>query len=375
MARLGVLAAVFAPVLGLVLLWPAFGGSTAAAPQRDVGEVSFLRLDPASLTNRGGRPATLDTGASQLPASAGPAAEVNLHMRGTSYQIQVSGTTLREGLAGAGIFPKPSDRLQPPLDTPVHNGLHVYLEQSLPIVAYVDGGISSGYTLRSTVGQALADMGIQLGASDRVHPNLDSSIVGPATVKVTRVADELVTEEEIVEYQVLRQASDDLEINTQAVAQEGEDGLLKRTIRVDYEDGVEVGRSVVKEWMEKDPTPKLILLGTKVIWRTIETPSGPVKYREKLRMLATSYDASHGGKAPGHPAYGLTSTGMTAGRGVVAVDPRIIRLYTRLYISGYGLAVAGDTGGAIVGNRIDLGFEEGETGLWLSRYVDVYVLD
>ncbi|HLB11344.1 MAG TPA: 3D domain-containing protein, partial [Dehalococcoidia bacterium] len=127
--------------------------------------------------------------------------------------------------------------------------------------------------------------------------------------------------------------------------------------------------------IEKDPTPKLILLGTKVIWRTIETPSGPVKYREKLRMLATSYDASHGGKAPGHPAYGLTSTGMTAGRGVVAVDPRIIRLYTRLYISGYGLAVAGDTGGAIVGNRIDLGFEEGETGLWLSRYVDVYVLD
>ncbi|MDP2725899.1 MAG: 3D domain-containing protein, partial [Dehalococcoidia bacterium] len=157
--------------------------------------------------------------------------------------------------------------------------------------------------------------------------------------------------------------------------QEGEDGLLKRTILVRYENGQEVGRSLQKEWVEKDPVSRIILHGTKVIWRTVETSSGPVKYWQKLRMLATSYDASHGGKDPGHPAYGITYTGMVAGRGVVAVDPRVVPLYTQLYVPGYGLAVAGDTGGGIIGDRIDLGFEEGETGLWSVRWVDVYILN
>jgi len=46
---------------------------------------------------------------------------------------------------------------------------------------------------------------------------------------------------------------------------------------------------------------------------------------------------------------------MRAGKGVVAVDPRVIRLGSRLYVEGYGFAVAGDTGGSIKGKRIDLG--------------------
>ena len=72
---------------------------------------------------------------------------------------------------------------------------------------------------------------------------------------------------------------------------------------------------------------------------------------------------------------GITANGMVARRGVVAVDPDVIPLGTRLYISGYGVAIAADTGGAIVGNRIDLLMEDyGEAMNFGRRSVEVYIL-
>ena len=61
--------------------------------------------------------------------------------------------------------------------------------------------------------------------------------------------------------------------------------------------------------------------------------------------------------------------------GVVAVDPRVIPLGSRLFIPGYGHAVAGDTGGAIVGRRIDLAFNSYDDAIRFGRRpVTVYVL-
>ncbi len=62
--------------------------------------------------------------------------------------------------------------------------------------------------------------------------------------------------------------------------------------------------------------------------------------------------------------------------GVVAVDPRVIPLGSHLYIPGYGRAVAGDTGGAIIGHRIDLAFNSyGDAIRFGRRPVKVYVLN
>jgi 3D (Asp-Asp-Asp) domain-containing protein len=98
-----------------------------------------------------------------------------------------------------------------------------------------------------------------------------------------------------------------------------------------------------------------------------------VQYWRKLRLLATSYTPSEGGKAPDDPDYGITRIGLKAGRGIVAVDPRVINLRSTVYVPGYGLGFAGDTGGRIKGRHIDLGYPEGSPDLWY-RWVDVYVL-
>lgn len=70
-------------------------------------------------------------------------------------------------------------------------------------------------------------------------------------------------------------------------------------------------------------------------------------------MVATAY-YSGGGGLNGN---GITAIGLRVKKGIVAVDPRVIPLGTRLFIPGYGEALAADTGGWIKGNRIDLAFE------------------
>jgi 3D (Asp-Asp-Asp) domain-containing protein len=71
----------------------------------------------------------------------------------------------------------------------------------------------------------------------------------------------------------------------------------------------------------------------------------------------------------------MTASGMKSGRGVVAVDPKVIPLGSKLYVEGYGYAIAGDTGGAIKGNRIDVFFySSDEMARWGRRLVRVFVL-
>lgn len=103
---------------------------------------------------------------------------------------------------------------------------------------------------------------------------------------------------------------------------------------------------------------------------TVETSYGRAPYSAVYEMEATAYMPWDGG------GDGITASGMLAQYGVAAVDTDVIPLGTRLYIPGYGEAIAADTGGAIIGNRIDLCMDDyGQAMDFGRRYVTVYVLD
>ena len=71
----------------------------------------------------------------------------------------------------------------------------------------------------------------------------------------------------------------------------------------------------------------------------------------------------------------VEATGSRLKKGIVSVDPRLIPLGTRLYVEGYGYAVADDVGGAIKGHRIDLAYDSRSEALQFGRQtVKVYVL-
>ncbi|KXB66431.1 3D domain protein [Parvimonas sp. KA00067] len=105
---------------------------------------------------------------------------------------------------------------------------------------------------------------------------------------------------------------------------------------------------------------------------TVETvKSGELNYSKVLTMNATSYTddpAENGG-------YSTTRMGTPLRYGVVAVDPSVIPLGTKLYVEGYGYAVAEDTGGAIKGNRIDVCYtDKAKAHAFGRRNVKVYIL-
>lgn len=77
----------------------------------------------------------------------------------------------------------------------------------------------------------------------------------------------------------------------------------------------------------------------------------------------------------GYALAGRTATGVPTGPGVVAVDPSVIPLGTRMSIPGYGIGIAADTGGAVQGNTIDLWFPTTAQALrWGRRTVTITLL-
>lgn len=92
-------------------------------------------------------------------------------------------------------------------------------------------------------------------------------------------------------------------------------------------------------------------------------------------MVATAYYAfgSGGNDINGN---GITAIGLRARKGIIAVDPRVIPLGTKLYIPGYGEALAADTGGWIKGSRIDLCFESLEECFrYGKRRIKIYLIE
>lgn len=91
-------------------------------------------------------------------------------------------------------------------------------------------------------------------------------------------------------------------------------------------------------------------------------PPSPPSSGSRLTVSATCYDLP-----------GRTATGMPVGQGVVAVDPNVIPLGTKLYVPGYGNAVAADVGGGIKGAVIDLWMPYAKCAQWGRRTVTITI--
>ena len=293
---------------------------------------------------------------------------------GIHTTIYTVARTIGEALQRQDILLYLGDRVQPALGTLLTSGMHAEIHRAKPVTVQVDGRTIRTRTQAVSVAQLLSETGVMLRGKDYAIPALNSEVTQDTAVRIVRVVEEWVLESQEIPFQTLWSADSNLELDQQSTERPGKPGARKRNVHIVYEDGVEKQRSVQDEWVERQPTTRIVHYGTRIVVRESQTPSGTVRYWRKVRMLATSYRASGVGKAPDHPDYGITRIGWKARTGIVAVDPSVINLRDNVYVPGYGLGVAADTGGKIKGRWIDLCYDEDNYVSW-KRWVDVYVLE
>lgn len=255
------------------------------------------------------------------------------------------------------------DDLSVDLETPIEEDLSVTLDQALKVVVNDADEEEEVWTTERTIEAFLKEQDIELGELDRLEPSKEEEIDKDTTVTITRVEEVTDTKEEVIDFSTVRRNDSSLEQGTEEVIASGSDGLLERTYKVTLENGKEVERELVSEEVKKESEQRVVAVGTKVIEQTVSrggsSSSSNTESKETssdndvLYMEATAYNWDCGSCS----GTGRTATGYNVKAnpdGVIAVDPSVIPLGTKVYVEGYGYAVARDTGGAIQGNKIDL---------------------
>lgn len=294
-------------------------------------------------------------------------APIVVHEGGAQYTIDTTAQTVGEALRRNGVTLYLGDRVQPSLGSAVTANLNVYIQRSVPVSLEVDGRLVKTRTQAQTVSDALSDLGIVLAGEDRVTPALSAELYDNLKIAVTRISEDVTVEEEIAPFETVFVADPNLPIDTQEVLAVGAEGITRTRYRTEFENGEPVAQILEDTWLAQEPADRRIAYGQKITPVTETMADGTViTYWRKLKMLATSYNAESAGG-------NRTRTGDLLRAGIVAVDPRLIPLRSQVYVPGYGIGDALDTGGGIISRRIDLAYE-GTNYNSVRGWVDVYLL-
>lgn len=299
-----------------------------------------------------------------------------------SKSYYTTAETVGEFLAEENVDVKDRDELSQEPSTPLKGGMDIHVDHAFQVAFNEGGKEKEVWTTASTVGEFLKHQDVNLNKLDEIKPAKTEALKPDTAVTLTRV--EKVTDivEEEVGYTVETRKDNSLAKGKEKVLSSGEEGLVTKKYEVIMKNGKEASRELVKETVEKESKRKVVAVGTKVSKPTRTTSSnrattvsrGNTSGAKTLYMHATAYTANCSGCS------GVTATGINLkanpGAKVIAVDPSVIPLGTRVWVEGYGYAVAGDTGGAINGNRIDLHVASKSKALSFGRRnVKVKILD
>lgn len=246
------------------------------------------------------------------------------------------------------------------------SGGSLYYWKSSSVRLTADGQTRRIFTSAKDIKGFLDEQKVALGPSDFITPPLNSPIGHNTAVKITRATTEIEirisSSTPVITWQTRNRSN-----LRHATAQKGYTAVVKDKIQITKHDGIEISRAILSETKSHVPFFSLILFNKAGL---------PVKTYDLLKckvlkMRSTGYFVGEK-TVPSD----ITYMGMKLQHGLVAVDPKVIPLGTRLYVSGYGYAYAADTGSRIKGLRIDLAVKDKYEEAKYNRHnVPVYILE
>lgn len=289
---------------------------------------------------------------------------VSIEVDGKVIKSQVFFTsTVQEVLKKKHINLGQEDEISPSLSSPVKRDTHIVITRAFKVKVIADGQSREVLSTPIDVKEAIKLAGFKLGEKDIVQTIPTHKTVPGQEIEIIRVTQEDVQLEEPVPCGIEKTLDNTLERGLTRTISPGQNGVALNTIRITYYNGEEQKREVVDSKMLVEPKNKVVALGNIT---SVSRGGNRLDFREARYMAASAYTYT------GH----RTATGRQPAVGMVAVDPQVIPLGSRIYVEGYGYAEAADTGGSIRGDRIDLFMEEHSQCIaWGRRQVKVYILN
>ncbi|MEH7108284.1 MULTISPECIES: ubiquitin-like domain-containing protein [Bacillaceae] len=285
--------------------------------------------------------------------------------------IWTTAGTVAEALKQQKIVLNEHDQVSPKLNTAINHKMNINLERAFHLSLNDGGNEKVVWSTSTTVADFLKQQGIKLNELDRVEPSLTKTIPKNGVVNVIRVEKVTDVVEEPVEFAVVTQKDENLEKGTEKIVTPGMPGLVSKQFEVILENGKEVGRTLISEQTLSKKQDKVVAVGTKEL--AMQVSRGADESGPEFYVSATAYTAFCNG-CSGRTATGLNLRANPSLK-VIAVDPRIIPLGTKVYVEGYGYAVAADTGGAIKGYKIDVFVpSNSEAYRWGRKKVKIRIL-
>ena len=306
--------------------------------------------------------------------------QVMVYDSGQVIRHRTGANTVTDLLHELGVPLGQLDRTNHATGSPVWDGMNLIIFREVAFGLQINGGPVQAHLILpgTTVGQVLLQHQNEQNLTLLYGGNANRQVEHGETINFLTWDSRFYTDVEVIPYETIENHTRQVRSDRVHTRQEGVPGEHEVTQAVVVIGGEERNRGVVNSQILQEPIDEIVDIGTAPLGALADVTAPDFHYVRQLRMEATAYTAGFSctGKHPWDPWYRITASGREVEHGIVAVDRNVIPLGTRLYVEGYGFALAADVGGAIRGYKIDLFMEcIQDARRFGRRHINVWILE